>query len=217
MSKDTLELEQEVEETTDQDDSLDETNEDAEEALVDEVEETDASQEELDYASLYEKERETREKAEKLIVKMKRANKLKEEDLDEEEDEDLDDKVNKAVSDLRNEFVGEVLDEVLNSLSSNENEKKLIRFHYDNTINKSGVSRGSIEKDLRRAKLLANETLYSNKANEMSEEEKAKGAITNSGLGTNRDVRKPVQEVKLTAQEKKILERVGIDPKTFTN
>lgn len=220
MSKDTQEFEQEVEETTVQDDSLDETNKDAEEALEseesdDEVEATDASQEEPNYAELYESEQRAREKAEKLIVKMKRERKSQEvDDLDEEEEPELDDKITQAV---RAEFTREVVDEMLGTLSSNENEKKLIRYHYENTINPSGVSRGSIEKDLRRAKLLANETLYSNKATELIEEDLKKASITNSSLGTNRDVRKPKQKVKLTAQERAILQRRGIDPETFTN
>lgn len=220
MTKENKEVKDKVEDTTEQDASLAEINEDEmEDSLEDEVDSPDASQEELNYSELYEQEKEAREKAEKKIVNMKRSQKeeSQEDEPDEDNSDDVEQKVQQAVSAFREEFIGETVEEILGALSSNEDEKKLIKFHYNNTIKQSGVNAGSIKRDLQRAKLLANETLYSNKAEELDEEGKRDASITNSSVGTNRDVRKPQKRVQLNAQERAILERRGIDPDNFKN
>jgi hypothetical protein len=61
------------------------------------------------------------------------------------------------ISEFSSGLVKDIVSEGLSMFSSNEDERRLIQHHYDNTIQKSGQTRADIMNDLRRAKLLANE------------------------------------------------------------
>lgn len=54
---------------------------------------------------------------------------------------------------IKRDFAGTRMDEILSRISSDPNERKLIRWHYENTVKTSG----DIERDLKRARLHANE------------------------------------------------------------
>ena len=71
------------------------------------------------------------------------------------------------------------------SFSSNEDEKKLIELHYQNSIVKTGVTRQAITEDLKKAKLLANAPKIQRENEELAEAMKAKQTISNSSYGNS--------------------------------
>lgn len=182
----------------------------------------ESKESEIDYAAELEKERKLREgesvarkKAEDKIVQMKREKKTADENDDDPYglNELVDERVSATVGAIRSQIVGDVIDDELDRLSSNTNERELIKFHYENTIKQSGSSRRNIVADLEKAKLLAN-----HKRMEKESQEAINTAINRSGTatstGSNQDKIRPEADLKLNPQELEILKRRGIDPKT---
>lgn len=124
----------------------------------------------IDYAAKLEEYKSKLEKAEKLGEKrlkaLERISKSKgesepEEALEEEEPQaDIDSLIEKKTSErlnkLRVEESSEVIDEILNELSDNEQERALVKEVYGHEVVTSGFSRAAITKDLKKAFLLAN-------------------------------------------------------------
>lgn len=142
---------------------------------------TDLSKKEgdIDYKAMYEAELETRQKAEKKIVKLKTKQKkspepqYEEEGDDEEETPDISEIVAREVA--KQSALSNV-DSVIAKYTSNPDKQKLIKLHLDN-IRPSG----DISTDVRRAVLLADEPIFS----KMSEERKA---MEMSKMGTSNQV-----------------------------
>lgn len=128
---------------------------------------------------------------------------------------DLNSEIEKIREELRGEFdqiksgfIGDAVSGMVQSLSENDKEAELIKYHYENTINKSGVSRDAIERDLRRAKLLANESRIEKQYSQMlrtleSERNKYRGSVAGS------QKKDSAQEIELNAQEQQIVERLA--------
>ena len=182
----------------------------------------ESKESEIDYAAELEKERKLREgesvarkKAEDKIVQMKREKKTADENDDDPYglNELVDERVSATVGAIRSQILGDVIEDELDRLSSNSNERELIKFHYENTIRQSGSSRRNIVADLEKAKLLAN-----HKRMEKESQEAINTAINKSGIatsaGSNQDKIRPEADLKLNPQELEILKRRGIDPKT---
>ncbi len=160
----------EVEETTEEE-TL-ETNEVDTELEVDqsdESQESNESEEEsddegVDYKSELERlqgelaqKNERIAKQDKKILKLKQ--RFKSEDNEEEEVEeetDIDSVVAKKVQEQMSNFVEDTIDDEINKVSTNEDEKKLIRYYFDNRIVKQGWSKKEIIDYIADAKVLAN-------------------------------------------------------------
>lgn len=132
----------------------------------DESEEEDGGeQDEIDYKSEYERlqgelaqKNERIAKQDKKIIKLKRKEDDDEDQDDDQEDssQDLDQVVAKKVQEQMSSFVEDTIDEELDKVSSNSDEKKLIKWYFDNRIVKSGWAKKDIIQYLGEAKALAN-------------------------------------------------------------
>lgn len=174
------------------------------EVVTTEVEQPKAP--ELDYQKLYEADHKRLEQAEYALYKKKKAEKTARR-IEEGETGVIDaDAVKQQVEEhflamaiAREEKMSEdVIEEELNNLSSNPDERKLIRLKYDNQINKTGFSRLAIRQDLDDAKFLANKSRYQKEKTELMQSAISKATITNSGGGTNLD--RPTQTEDLSKQ-----------------
>lgn len=160
----------------------------------------------IDYAMEYEKEKERREKAEFALYKKKKAERAAKQTQEADSGVVDTDEIKKQVEDTfyamneaqREKDAEDVIDEELMRLTSNPDELKLIRFKYDNAINKTGFSRLAIRQDLDDAKFLANKSRYLKEKSELAQSAISKQTITNSGGGTNLD--RPVHTDDLSKQ-----------------
>lgn len=157
-----------------------------------EVNETDDSQDEsgeIDYKAELEKERKRREKAEYTLRKRNEEDKQRRETSyvdDDDIDARIDAKVEARLNQMRATQVSDVIDEVLGSVGSSPEERELIKYHYENSVIQSGLSRAAVQEDMRKAKLLANASKYERENAELAETVKSKRAMGKSG-GTNQD------------------------------
>ena len=201
---------------TEVEESQDASTDTATEVVEGEVEESGASTE-IDYEAELKREM---SKKDRKIVELKRENRAlkSQKEEDEGDDEEVDeDPIETAKQEIRKEFVAETVEEILSILTKNPKEQELIQYHYENTIKQTGVSRSAIQKDLQRARLIANESVYLRSGKEQEAFDASQESITNSGMGNNQD-RKTVKEApKFNARELEILKRQGIDPASVPN
>jgi hypothetical protein len=144
--------------------------------------------------------------------------KLKARGDDEEEEESApkpihDDQIREVVNALKNEILGDVLEESLDEISESDAEKQLIKYHYEHTLNQSGSSRKAIAADLRKAKLLANESRLMRENSELKESLKSKVTLNKSPMGASSKAPSPLSWAGYTAQERAIMERAGVTPR----
>lgn len=143
------------------------------------VEKVEQPTPEVDYKAELERVQGQLKKAEHAIIKAKQSK--KEEPIEEQEEDelpDVDDVVDKAVqkglSKIHSDLADDTIDDTLDNLASDADERKLIKFHYENSIVRSGISRASIKEDMRKAKLLANAPRYERENKELEETVRAK-------------------------------------------
>jgi len=158
----------EVEETTEENVPTPEEN-DLEESPEEELDgdqlnntEEDESEEQdevIDYKAELEKERRLKENYKQATLKKDRQLKeLKEQtSLDDEGVvEQVLEKVKEELGSFQSAFVEDTISEIADSISANDDEKALILHHYENTIQRSGVTKDAIRRDLDLSKILAN-------------------------------------------------------------
>jgi len=149
----------------------------------------------IDYAAEYEKERERRERAEYALYKKKKAEKtardIQENETGVVDSDDVKAQVEEhfvAMAMAREEKQSEdLIDEELMRITSNPDERKLIRFKYENAINRTGFSRLSIRQDLEDAQYLANKPRAQKERAELAQTAISKQTMPGSGMGTNLD------------------------------
>jgi len=198
------ELENEVEETTKDSGSNPEENEGVENE-VDETTDPTAPEDEtneVDYEVELAAEKERREKAEKKIVDMKRQSK----------DVDIDTLVEEKVNAKMQDSATDLLEDVLTGID-NEKERKLVQYHYENSIKPTGFTTLAIQKDVARARLIANEGKIAKENSEMKIALKAKHSTGNAGMGSNQDKTTFEQEPNYSPADKKLMERHGLTSK----
>ncbi len=232
MSNDTKGVETKVEETTNQQAPVDEENK--EEVKKDDStasESQDAEESEIDYKAELERIKALVEvkdnrlnKAEHKIVELKKE--LGESDEDDTSDDDpygvqdiVKREVERITSSLKQEMLGDVVEEELNRLSDSPDEKELIKYHYNNRIKSSGVSRKAIQEDLRSAYLLANQSKFLKENEELKAALKSEATKSKGGTGSNQKPLKAEEktEIKLSAADLAFCKKRGIDPKTIRN
>lgn len=65
-------------------------------------------------------------------------------------------KVREEMGQFQSSMVENVIDDEANAISANDDEKALILHHFENTIQRSGSTKGAIKRDLELAKVIAN-------------------------------------------------------------
>ncbi len=99
----------------------------------------------------------------------------------------IDEKVNEKISLFTANISKSTVESTLESLAGSEDEKKLIQFHYDNSIVKSGLDPVSVRNDLENAKLLANKKAFFKESSELKIALNNKVGITQLGVGANQE------------------------------
>lgn len=134
--------------------------------------------------------------AEHTIVELKKDKKKEKEDDDPDDEVDINDEIQKIreeskkeIDKLKVDIVKDSIVDVISSLTSNPDERELIKFIYENRIVKSGYDKQSIQDDLVSAQLLANRPKFEKTISELkrtleSETAKNKGG---SAAGHNMD------------------------------
>lgn len=132
-----------------------------------ENEEGTDSEESIDYKAEYEKIKADRDNYREGLKNakdiMKKKNTMDPDEFKKMISEAIEDKFSVFTSNLTKS----TLESKLDSLSSSPDEKELIRYHYENSIVKSGIDPSSIATDLENAKLLANRKSIFKKVDEM--------------------------------------------------
>lgn len=174
-----------------------------------ESEEEGEGEGEVDYKSEYERlQGELAKKNEHIAKQDKKIIKLKQKD-DGEEEKDIEDKqdvgdlVQKEVQKQMSNFVEDTIEEEIAKVSSNEDEKKLIKWYFENRIVKSGWSKKEIVDYISDAKVLANRGSLLAKSKLISK--KAKSDETSGSpafAGTP-----PNKEPKVTEYDRKMAEK----------
>lgn len=228
MSKDTQEVE--TEETTSQPASTESNTKGVETTAAETTAKTDAPKSEtndqVDYKAELEAAQERIKQAEHTIVQTKRENKelkrsttsTSNEDIDpdtfetpelrlERERAELRQEYDSKLSKLAADLTADTFEEELASLTQNSDEAALIKFHYENSLKQSGVSRKAIREDLRKARTLANQRKLEIDNAELKESLKAKHSAAKPVTGTNQDPQKPDEQPKFSPQEKAVIER----------
>lgn len=198
------ELENEVEETTAPNGSEEETNEEVINDADDTADPTASEDEtnEVDYETELAAEKGRREKAEEKIVKMKRQSK----------DVDIDTLVEEKVNAKLQDSVPDLLADVLTGIADNK-ERELVKYHYENSIKPTGFTTLAIQKDVARARLIANEAKLTKENSELKIALKAKHSTGNAGMGSNQDKQSFEEEPNYSEADKKLMKRHGLKPK----
>ena len=201
------ELENEEEKTSEDIGSNPEENEE----VINEVDETTnppASEDEtneVDYEAELAIEKKRREGAEQKIVDMKKQSK---DGVDVDIDTIVEEKVNAKMQDSATDLLADVLTGI-----TNEKERNLVKYHYENSIKPTGFTTLAIQKDVARARLIANEGKIAKENSEMKIALKAKHSTGNAGMGSNQDKTTFEQEPTYSPADKKLMERHGLTSK----
>lgn len=133
--------------------------------------------------------------------------------VDEESlDSIIDKKVAEKVAAVSESLAKPTVDQMIYSLSDNQAERDLIKYHYENSIQKHGVDIDSIQSDLENAKVIANKKAISSKMKEMAVALNNKSQISNEGLGNDVQQGKEVSKDFFTKEQLDELKRIGVDP-----
>lgn len=140
---------------------------------------------EVDYKEEYEVEKEARLKAERAIEKIKKDHKKDPEapPIDADQIQEI---VRQEVGKAQMDKADDTVDTLLDDMTDNEDERKLIEFHYNHSLQKTGHSRGQIKKDLEKAFLLSNAKKLAREVREAKQALKSNKSISNTGIGSNK-------------------------------
>jgi len=205
----------ETNDETEQDEDLDGLDS-SEDEFDDESDEDDSDdeggEEELDYQAELEeaqgrlaKQNERIAKQDKKIIKLKKQKKTDEfgDEIEEEEEDDIDAKLDAKLKSNMASLREDVIDDAIEAITSNDNEAKLIRFHFDNSLNVKGFSKKEIIENVSFAKAIANKGKTDIKNKMISKKiksAKTAGAKSTTGIP-------PKKAMKVTAQDKKMADK----------
>lgn len=162
---------------------------------------TAPSEEKLDYQALYEREKEKLAKAEFTLYKKNKESRAKRtqgepvaEEFTSEAEPVVDhEKIKKMVEEeayslleaQRAKDAEDIIEEEMRSLTSNEDEQRLVRLMYDNRLTKTGYSRLAIRDDLKQAWFLANRPKFLKEQQELVKTATQKQTVTSTPLGAS--------------------------------
>lgn len=167
----------------------------------------------VDYAAKLEEERQRREKAEAKLVELKREK--KEAKTDGEDTSSIDARIESVKAELQQDFDKKVrelalqsesrrYDDAISSLASNSDEAALMKHILENDI----VPTGDIERDVRRAKMLANEDKIASESAELKQALVSRN--TAGGIATGSQ-RMQEETPNWTAADRKFAAAAGLD------
>jgi hypothetical protein len=125
------------------------------------------------------------------------------------DDDDAKNEMKMDIDKFKSDMVQDLIDSEIESSTSNRDEQDLIRFHYNNSIVKTGYSRQKIREDISTAKILANKKKYLSLAGELTAAEVSRATTTNSGSGHTIPSQPEPNQVKLSPQDQAILDRIN--------
>jgi hypothetical protein len=153
--------------------------------------------------------------------KLKRKSKGEEPSEEQSEDDDsaleiikrtVQETVESTMAPLRSELLGNTIDETLSGLTNDSAEQKLIRFHYENTINKTGLDRSAIARDLANAHAVANAARIRKENSELKTAMKNRAGMRNTSMGSNQTPAASevdVSNLKFSATELAVIEQAA--------
>ena len=215
MSEDKTKVEETTEEETLEENEDIEQDEDLDEQDSSEDESTEESDDEdvgeIDYKAELEEaqgrlaqQNERIAKQDKKIIKLKKKNKDEfGDEIEEDEEEDLDAKVDAKLTARMASLKEDVIDEAIDAVSTNADEAKLIRWHFDNSLNVKGFSKKEILENVSFAKAIANKGKIEIQNKIISKKIKS---INSSGTKSTAGV-PPVKSPKVTQYDRKMAER----------
>lgn len=127
-----------------------------------------------------------------MAAKKREKQGARESDEGDSEDERLDeskilDRIEEKFAVLERDTVATNIASVLASMSSDSDERKLILHHYQNSIQRSGISPEAVLADLETAKFLANRRRKERDAQEIERIAVNKTTVSGTSAGTNQD------------------------------
>ena len=156
---------------------------------------------EIDYEAELKKLQEERDnyKEGMLTYKSKLKDKQDDENEEEYEEEAKKEDIDEKLSEFKADIVKDNIEAILDSLTSNQAERKLIKWHYDNSIKHSGYDRINIRKNLEIAQTIANKQKISIEKEEL--ERSIDLNYSNSGYGSSVNKKIVNKNRELTPQE----------------
>lgn len=139
-------------------------------------------------------------------IQLKQQLKDKGDDID---DDDGSDVIKEDLDKFKSDIIQDIVDSEIESASSNKDEQELIRFHYNNSIVKTGYSRQKVREDIATAKLLANKKKYLSLAGELTAAEISQATTTNSGSGSAIPPKQEPTQAKLSQKDQEMLDRLN--------
>lgn len=193
--------------------------------------ESKANQDEAKVDYKAELERIAKEKQE-LEARLKKAEftlyKKNKEERHSEEDEtftslsedNLEEKVKTILAKEREQYkitlAQDTLENELSKFSDDPDRQELIKYHYENTINRRGYSREDIKKDLETAAFLADRPKFESRISEVNKSIAAEQAKKKGGVAAGVS-QESVSNLTLSAKDKAILARHGLSEKDIIN
>ncbi len=189
--------------------------------------ENEEAEKNVDYKAKVEALEKELGQAQHKIIDLKKKNKSAEpisgDDNNSNNDDDIDEKVKSKIEEVLSEDrslrVNDTIEEELEKLSDNPDEKKLIKLIYENKIVKIGISRADIKKDLEAAKILANanKTKALEKEAEVADKNKPSGSPAGGQGGGSFASDKPGSAGNWSNEDQALLRRYGLDPNKVKN
>jgi len=138
------------------------TKENEEEKTPEKVESKE-EEPQVDYKAELEKAKGIIEHKEKIIKQEKEKNKEEEEDFEEKEREvaeQVREMIAQEQEDFRRSLVSDTMEDMIDSVSSSEDEAKLIKYHIEHSVKLAGTSRKQIAQTVKAAKILQKHQLF---------------------------------------------------------
>ena len=167
----------------------------------------------IDYKSETEKLKKQLSQAEYKLEQQRRNNKKEEVEPEEFIDidkikEDLAESQRVELDNFKLEMSKGSIDDVLSDLSKNNDERELIKFHYENTLKKTGFSKDSIKNDLIRAKILANSAKFEKENSELKEALKTQKTMNTKGTTSGQEI--DSSDMELSPEEESAVKKIAL-------
>lgn len=172
--------------------------------VEDETTQKDSSEEsEIDYKAEYEKYKEI---ANNQRIALQRKNKAKQDD-DNDTQDPVEEIIDKALERAEVKRREEDIEDMLESISSNPDERQLIKHIYENDLRQSGFSKRAIQADLEKARILANRGKFVAEAERKAKKSIAEEAVLKqtSSSSVKAKVEEAQADKKLSRREKSFL------------
>lgn len=124
--------------------------------------------------------------------------------------EEIKAKAQSEINQMKQVVLSDIVSDEIAKVASTEGERKLIEFHFNNSIKLSGYNREAIRDAVRTAKLKANEKKILSKMEEMAFALKAQATTSTHKDSSSVNVSQPEKQ-KYNSKEKKLLKAFGID------